>query len=91
MMKKYPIEGEVTAIEYKDEEVISFMSQHSIELLKQFHEKHLFVPVTTRAIYQYERIVAFQQWIQPKYAITSNGGTILVDGKPDAEWGRIDS
>jgi hydroxymethylpyrimidine pyrophosphatase-like HAD family hydrolase len=89
MMKKYPIHGAFTAIEYKEDEAIGFMSQHSIELLKQFHENHLFVPVTTRAIYQYERIVAFQQWIQPKYAITSNGGTILVDGKVDALWGQL--
>lgn len=88
-MKKYPIQGEVTAIEYKDGDVISFMSQRSFELLKQFHEKQLFIPVTTRSIYQYERIVAFQQWIQPKYAITNNGGTILVDGKRDAEWDRL--
>jgi hydroxymethylpyrimidine pyrophosphatase-like HAD family hydrolase len=86
MMKKYPIHNAVTAIEYKEDEAIGFMSQHSIDLLKQLHEKHLFVPVTTRAIYQYERIVAFQQWIQPKYAITSNGGTILVDGKQDVAW-----
>ncbi len=89
MMNKYPIRDAVTAIEYKEDEAIGFMSHHSIELLKQFHEKHLFVPVTTRAIYQYERIVAFQQWIQPKYAITSNGGTILVDGKPDDLWGQL--
>lgn len=89
MMKKFPIHDGVTAIEYKEDEAIGFMSQHSIELLKKFHEKHLFVPVTTRAIYQYERIVAFQQWIQPKYAITSNGGTILVNGKPDALWGQL--
>ena len=89
MMEKYPICDAVTAIEYKEDEAIGFMSQHSIELLKQFNEKHLFVPVTTRTIYQYERIVAFQQWIQPKYAITSNGGTIFVDGKPDALWGQM--
>ncbi|MEK5038408.1 HAD family hydrolase [Sporosarcina sp. FSL K6-3457] len=89
MMKKYPINDTVMAIEYKEDEIISFMSQQSMELLKQFHEKNLFVPVTTRAIYQYERIVAFQQWIQPKYAIMSNGGTILIDGKPDAEWSQL--
>ncbi|MFJ7935846.1 HAD family hydrolase [Sporosarcina sp. NPDC096371] len=89
MMKKYPILGDVAGIEYKDDEIISFMSNQSVELLKQFHEKHLFVPVTTRTIDQYERIVAFQQWIRPKYAITNNGGTILVDGKRDVEWDQM--
>ena len=33
MMKTYPIEGEVTPSEYKGEQVITFMSQHSIDLL----------------------------------------------------------
>lgn len=89
MIKNYPIKGEITAIEYKDNTAIGFMSQHSLELLQQFHEKHLFVPVTTRAIYQYKRINAFQKWIKPKYAIMSNGGTILVDGQPDAMWGQL--
>lgn len=88
MMKKYPIDDIVTAVEYKGEKAISFMSQYSIEKLSQFHENHLFVPVTTRAIYQYERIAAFQQWLQPKYAIMSNGGTIQVDGQLDIEWVR---
>ncbi len=88
-MQKYPVEGKVTPIEFKDEEAISFMSQHSIDLLQQINKTNLFVPVTTRAVYQYERILLFQKMIKPKYAITSNGGTILIDGKPDAEWNKL--
>lgn len=89
MMENYPVAGEAIPIEYKGDEVISYMSQHSIGLLRQFNEKQLFVPVTTRAVYQYERIDVFKNDIQPKYAITSNGGTILVDGKPDLEWEKV--
>ncbi len=89
MIKKYPIIGEITPVEYKGDEIISFMSQRSIDLLQQFNEKHLFVPVTTRALYQYERINVFQKLITPKFAIVSNGGTILIDGKPDVEWSNL--
>ncbi|OCA86791.1 hypothetical protein A8L44_05795 [Bacillus sp. FJAT-27986] len=86
MMDKYPIDNQITPVEFKDDQVITYMSQTSIDLLQQFNQQHLFVPVTTRALYQYERIEVFQQKIKPKYAIVSNGGTILVDGKSDSEW-----
>ena len=89
MMEEYPVAGEVTPVEHKGEEVITFMSQHSIELLQQFNQKHLFVPVTTRALYQYERIHTIANVLKPKFAIVSNGGTILIDGKPDMEWSKL--
>ncbi|WP_342511893.1 HAD family hydrolase [Sporosarcina sp. FSL K6-1522] len=89
MMENYPVDGDIIPIEYKGDDIISYMSLDSIEMLRQFNEKQLFVPVTTRAVYQYERIEVFQNDIQPKYAITSNGGTILVDGKVDEEWGKL--
>lgn len=89
MMRKYPVVGEVLAIEHKGDEVVSLMSRRSMELLHQVNVNHHFVPVTTRSIDQYERIQLFQQSIQPKYAITSNGGTLFVNGTPDAEWGKL--
>jgi hydroxymethylpyrimidine pyrophosphatase-like HAD family hydrolase len=89
MMGKYPVDGEVIPVEHKGDEVISYMSLRSIELLQEFNEKHLFVPVTTRAISQYERINVFQKLITPQFAITSNGGTLLIDGKQDEEWDKL--
>lgn len=89
MLEKYPVEGDCLPIEYKGDRIISNMTMRAIELLKEIDDKHLFIPVTTRAIYQYERIDLFQQDIQPKYAITSNGGTIFVNGKKDVEWDQI--
>ncbi|HWK23082.1 MAG TPA: HAD family hydrolase [Ureibacillus sp.] len=89
MMQTYPVVSEVIPVEHKEELVISYMSQDSIQLLKQFSKEHLFVPVTTRAVYQYERIHLFAKDMNPKYAITSNGGTILIDGKPDLQWSKI--
>ena len=89
MMQTYPVAGDVIPVEHKEELIISYMSQDSIDLLKQFSKNHLFVPVTTRAVYQYERIHALAKDIQPKYAITSNGGTLLVDGKSDTAWTKL--
>ncbi|QCR31000.1 HAD family hydrolase [Lysinibacillus sp. SGAir0095] len=89
MMETYPIAGDVIPVEHKEEKIVSYMSRDSIDLLKQFSKDHLFVPVTTRAVYEYERIHALSKDINPKYAITSNGGTILIDGKPDLEWSKI--
>jgi hydroxymethylpyrimidine pyrophosphatase-like HAD family hydrolase len=89
MMKTYPVEGEVRPVEFKNEKAISFMSQHSIDLLQRFNDEHLFVPVTTRAIYQYERIHTITKTFKPKYAITSNGGNILIDGQQDKEWNHL--
>lgn len=88
MMQTYPVAGDSIPVEHKEELIISYMSQDSIDLLKQFSKEHLFVPVTTRAVYQYERIHAIAKDIRPKYAITSNGGTLLIDGKSDLEWNK---
>jgi hydroxymethylpyrimidine pyrophosphatase-like HAD family hydrolase len=89
MMKTHPVDNEIVPVEYKGEEAITFMTQTSIELLKKFNQENLFVPVTTRALYQYERIHLFQEEIKPKFAIVNNGGTILIDGQVDTEWDKL--
>lgn len=47
-----------------------------------------FIPVTTRTIEQFQRITLFQNEIIPEYAITSNGGNILHNGKQDVTWNK---
>lgn len=89
IMKQFPVTCEVTPVEQKGDEFVSFMTSHSLELLQQFHEKHLFIPVTTRALHVYERIHVFKTMINPKFAITSNGGILLNDGKQDMEWDQV--
>lgn len=86
MMKACPSGSEAICVEMIDDRMITFMSENSIRLLKEFSKSHLFVPVTTRALYQYERIEFFQKELQPQYAITSNGGTILANGQVDQSW-----
>ena len=46
-----------------------------------------FIPVTTRSIEEYNRIKLPQ--INPKYAIVSNGGTIIKDGEVLDEWNEL--
>lgn len=89
MMQTYPIAGDIIPVEHKEGLIMSYMSHDSIALLKQFSKDHIFVPVTTRAVHEYERIHAIAQDIKPKYAITTNGGNVLIDGKPDLEWKKI--
>lgn len=90
MIKTYPVKGQITPVELKNEqEIITYMSQETINLLHDFSKNNIFVPVTTRALYQYERIHVFAKEICPKYAITSNGGNILIDGRPDLEWNNF--
>lgn len=89
MIEAYPVLGSIREVEKKDGKTISYMSEQAMELLKTVHYEHHFIPVTTRAVHQYKRIQFFQEELQPKYAITSNGGTIIIDGKVDEEWKKI--
>jgi len=69
--------------------IISYMSKDTLEGLKKVDKQGYFIPVTTRSKAQYQRIEVFQDVIKPKYAITSNGGNIFVDGQIDEKWQKI--
>ena len=84
-----PIEDEsIQLIETIDGKEISFISHKTILLLKKLQLHSHFIPVTTRTIKQFQRIALFQNEIIPEYAITSNGGNILHNGKQDGTWNR---
>lgn len=63
---------------------ISFITERTYELLQKVKEKMMIVPTTTRTDEQYGRIDlgigAFP------YALTCNGGVLLVNGVEDQEW-----
>jgi hypothetical protein len=63
---------------------ISFMTRRAEELLVVLSSRAVFVPVTTRTVAQYRRVRL--PGATPAFAVTSNGGQILVDGEPDADW-----
>jgi hydroxymethylpyrimidine pyrophosphatase-like HAD family hydrolase len=69
-----------------DGRTVSYISQQALAMLKELAAKIVFMPVTTRTIAQYRRINLFQETVIPDYAVTSNGGNILVDGVVDQEW-----
>lgn len=78
----------VIPVELYQGEHISFMSPETARLLVELSKTALFVPVTTRTIEQYERIFYIKEAFSPRYAVTSNGGNVLIDGVPDPDWQR---
>ncbi|WP_051286867.1 HAD family hydrolase [Paenibacillus taiwanensis] len=79
---------ELVPVERYEGRIISYMSHTSIERLRKLTNEVEFVPVTTRTVEQYRRIFYLADLCRPKYAITSNGGQLLVDGKPDEDWAQ---
>ncbi|WP_410513201.1 HAD family hydrolase [Paenibacillus sp. BR2-3] len=65
---------------------VSYISKEALSQLISLAGKIVFMPVTTRTVQQYQRINLFQETVIPEYAITSNGGNILIGGKVDGEW-----
>jgi len=79
-------EPPVRNVEMLNGEEISFMTETAISMLRDIASQLEFVPVTTRTIEQYSRISIFQTAIKPKYAISSNGGNILMNGVASVDW-----
>lgn len=77
--KKRP--GDVVC-EYKDGAEISCITPKQAALLPGLS---CIIPVTTRSIEQYRRI-RFPEGFCPEYALTDNGGILLINGEPDKEW-----
>lgn len=80
---------EIDLVEVLDGREISFMSKISKKQIKSLMSKGFFVPVTTRTMAQFDRIKFFSEECKLKYAITSNGGNILINGKISEEWQNI--
>lgn len=77
-------QAELVPIEKRLEENIAFMTNTSYKLLKTISSKLLFVPVTTRSLEEYNRILFSEMSIQ--YAVTTNGANILYHGEPLIDW-----
>lgn len=76
----------LVAAEIIDGRTTSYISEQALSQLIALSAKIAFMPVTTRTIQQYMRINLFQERLVPDYAVTSNGGNILVNGVVDQEW-----
>ncbi|OBK27421.1 HAD family hydrolase [Mycobacterium asiaticum] len=71
-------------VEYYNGSPLSFMTAQAVTGLRALAAGGLVVPATTRTIAQYQRIDLPGSPF--RYAVTSNGGNILVDSVADADW-----
>ncbi|MEU4842048.1 HAD family hydrolase [Nocardia testacea] len=73
-------------VEHLDGSPLSFMTAAAADRLRELAAAAAVLPTTTRTIEQFARIrLPGAPW---PYAVTSNGGNILVDGVPDVRWRR---
>lgn len=78
--------GENTVlVETKDGKELSFMTEKSYQFLNMIKEKLNVIPVTTRSLEQYNRLI-FSKKNMTEYALVSNGGILLKNNKIDKEW-----
>ncbi len=72
-------------IEKIDGKEQGFMSKTAIELLEEINQLVEFVPITTRSVEQYKRIL-WPDNCRPRFAITTNGSVLLKCDEVDEEW-----
>ncbi|MGI8677133.1 MAG: HAD family hydrolase [Jatrophihabitans sp.] len=77
----------VVPVERDEGADVSWMTACAAKLLTELHRDALLVPTTTRTPEQYERITL--PGPPPRYAITANGGILLVDGAIDHDWDGV--
>lgn len=82
-------DNEYECIEKVNNKEVSYISLKTIEYLREIQDFGTFIPTTTRTAEQFRRIDFNNYNIKFKYAITSNGGTILKDNEPLKEWDVI--
>ncbi|MCU1617013.1 MAG: hypothetical protein JWO98_4553 [Frankiales bacterium] len=78
-----PPDGTVT-VEHLGGRPISFMSAAAAGMLDRLSRVYVVVPVTTRTPAQLARVRL--PGAPPRYAVAANGGVLLADGRPDADW-----
>lgn len=82
---KHDIGPNAVCAEVYEGRQVSFMTARSRAMLDEVNRRMHFVPVTTRSVQQYRRIVFADGW-SPALALAANGGVLLVDGQPDPAW-----
>ena len=65
----------------------SWMTSDAAARLAEVAARTVLVPVTTRTPEQWHRVTL--PGPPPRYAVTANGGVLLVDGRPDASWAAV--
>jgi hypothetical protein len=76
----------LVCVEVFDGKPLSYMTTEAARLLELIRAEATLVPTTTRTLAQFQRVQL--PGCTTPYAITSNGGQIVVDGEPDRAWRR---
>lgn len=76
--------SEAVCVEVYDGAPISYMTPGAVARLSGLASTHVVVPATTRTVAQFQRVRLPGE--PYRFAVTSNGGTILCDGEPDEAW-----
>lgn len=66
-----------------------FMTAYTFSNFADMTANVMFVPVTTRSVEQYRRIV-FPNGYTPEYALVSNGATLIRNGEIDENWNLVE-
>jgi hypothetical protein len=66
---------------------LSYLTEAAAELLRGLHGRAVVVATTTRTPEQLARVHLPAP--PPRYAIASNGGHLIVDGRPDRGWSAL--
>lgn len=77
-------QDDLICVEHYNGAPLSFITHQARALLDTLTTEALVVPTTTRTIAQYERVRLSDRTLP--YAITSNGGNILINSAPDLDW-----
>lgn len=75
--------GPSVVVEHLDGAPLSSMTVGAVRAYSTLAGDHLLVPVTTRTMEQYARV---RLPVPARHAVCANGGVLLVDDAPDAEW-----
>ncbi|MCW2497256.1 HAD family hydrolase [Jatrophihabitans sp.] len=81
-----PADARQVCVEIHDGKQASWMTAGAAATLVRLAARGLVVPVTTRINEQYRRVDL--PGPPPPFAITTNGGELLVDGAADRDWAR---
>lgn len=80
---EHKTDGKYHCVETNNGTEISYMADAVQESLKGLSDNIIFVPVTSRSFDEYSRV---NLGVEPEYAIVSNGGILLHNGKVDKDW-----
>lgn len=82
--KKHPHDG-WKCVEWIHEKEQAYISPETEKLLRSVFLPEKFIPVTSRSMEQYRRII-LPEGLMPECAVTANGADLLVHGVADPMW-----